>query len=282
MIIDTHLHLIYRNQLSYLWLKNVKVLDKDATYDDYRRTARRVGISGALHMEVDVAEKDRDAETDMVRSIMNKPDSLLQGAIVSCRPESEDFAAWLEKQRERQEIKGLRRVLHVVPDEVSTTSTFRNNVKRLSDTGLTFDLCVRPEQLPLACKLVDHCPAVSFVLDHCGVPDIKNNSLEPWRTNIAELSMRSNVTAKISGVMAYADPDHWVLDDLRPYVEHTLDTFGFGRVIWGSDSPVCTLGGHLETWVAATHALVSGCSEDEKARLLHGNARKMWSLSGCA
>jgi len=279
MIIDTHLHLIYRKRLSYPWLRSFEFLDRDATYDDYQRIAKRVGIGGALHMEVDVADADRDAETDLVRSLMDTPDSLIRGAIASCRPESADFPAWLERQADRMEVKGLRRVLHVVPDEVSTSSTFRDNVKRLSDTHLTFDLCVLPRQIPLAIQLVDYCPQVSFVLDHCGVPDIKGGQFDSWSLSVTELSKRTNVTAKISGIMAYTSTDHWILDDIRPYAEHTIKAFGWDRVVWGSDSPVCTLGGNLETWVAATHALLTDCSSDEKSRLLHKNASILWRLS---
>jgi len=55
-------------------------------------------------------------------------------------------------------------------------------------------------------------------------------------------------------------------------------SFGWDRVIWGSDWPVCTLGGGLTTWVAATQALLAGASESERARLLSGNARRLWRL----
>ncbi|MFK7859620.1 MAG: amidohydrolase [Granulosicoccus sp.] len=279
MIIDTHLHLIYRDLLSYPWLENIEALNNDATYDDYQRVAKRVGIGAAVHMEVDVADVDRDAETDLVRSLMDSPDSLIKGAIASCRPESDDFAAWLDKQLEREEVMGIRRVLHVAPDDLSTSNRFRDNVKRLSDTQLTFDLCVLPTQMLQAIELVDHCPQVSFILDHCGVPDIKGGAFDPWSSQITQLSKRTNVTAKISGVMAYTDTDNWVLDDIRPYVEHTIKAFGWDRVIWGSDSPVCTLAGQLETWVAATHALLTDCSPDERDKLLWRNASSLWNIN---
>lgn len=279
MIFDTHLHLIYLDKLSYPWLNDFAALRRDATYDSYAVVARRVGINGAFHMEVDVAEKDIEAETAMVAALMSSDDCLLQGAISSCRPESSDFPHFLERQIERKEVKGFRRVLHVVADELSTTRVFRDNVKRLSGTGLTFDLCVLPAQLPQAIELVDHCPDVTFVLDHCGVPDIKAQSLEPWSTHMKDLAQRDNVVAKISGVVAYGNPDTWSLDTIRPYVEYTIETFGWRRVVWGSDSPVCTLAGSIETWVAATHALLQNCSEDEKAALLHKNATHLWSIT---
>jgi predicted TIM-barrel fold metal-dependent hydrolase len=279
VIFDTHLHLIDLNRLSYPWLEDFAALRKDATYDSYAITARRVGISGVLHMEVDVAEKDIEAETAMVAELMTAGDNLLKGAISSCRPESSNFPQFLERQQAIGEVKGFRRVLHVVPDEVSTTNLFRDNVKRLSGTGLTFDLCVLPAQIPLAIELVDYCPDVTFILDHCGVPDVSGQSLEPWTEHMKALAQRENVVAKISGVMAYGNPDTWSLDDIRPFVEYTIDAFGWKRVVWGSDSPVCTLAGRIETWVAATHALIDSCSADEKAALLHANATKLWSIA---
>ena len=94
---------------------------------------------------------------------------------------------------------------------------------------------------------------------------------------MAEIAKRENVTAKISGVVAYADPADWTVETLRPYVEHTILNFGWDRVVWGSDWPVCTLGGGLLSWVAATHALLAGTSNDERARLLSGNARRIWN-----
>lgn len=278
MLFDTHLHLIYMNKLTYPWLESTPALRFDSTYKSYQSIAHRIGITGALHMEVDVAEPDIEAETDLIAELMNSESSLMKGAISACRPEATGFAEFLERQQLRSEIKGFRRVLHVASDDTSTSSLFRDNVKRLSSTGLTFDLCVFPTQIPLAIELVDHCPDVTFILDHCGVPDITANDFESWSRQIDNIARRDNVVAKISGVVAYGNLDTWTIDDISPYVEHTIQAFGWDRVIWGSDSPVCTLAGHLETWVAATHALLEGCSAHEKAALLYKNAMTLWSV----
>ncbi|ESX90167.1 hypothetical protein X756_06315 [Mesorhizobium sp. LSHC412B00] len=95
---------------------------------------------------------------------------------------------------------------------------------------------------------------------------------------MTEIARRPNVIGKISGVVAYADAGSWTVETLRPYVEHTIGCFGWDRVVWGSDWPVCTLGGGLATWVTATHALIAGASPDERAKLLSGNARRTWKL----
>ncbi|MEM9578161.1 MAG: amidohydrolase [Pseudomonadota bacterium] len=278
MLFDTHLHLIYPERLSYPWLADFEVLNKPNRFEDYTRQAKRLGIGGCLHMEVDVAPDLIRAETGLVDEMIQAPESLMKGAISSCRPEADDFPAFLEWAKAQSAIKGFRRVLHVVPDELSQSGTFRDNVKRLSGTGLTFDLCALPAQLPLMAELVDHCPDVQFVLDHCGVPAIAAGEMSPWQEHIAALAERPNVIAKISGVIAYADQESWSLDDIRPWVDFTANAFGPDRLVWGSDSPVCNLGGGLETWVAVTRALTADWSGAERDALYHGTACRIWGL----
>ena len=149
-------------------------------------------------------------------------------------------------------VKGFRRILHTVSDDISQGPLFRENVKRLSGTRLTFDIVMHPRQAPHALALAELAPGVGFILDHCGVPDIKGGDFDAWRRGISDLAARPNITAKISGIVAYADSGTWTAETLRPYVEHVIDRFGWNRVVWGSDWPVCTLGGGLLAWVAAT------------------------------
>ena len=278
-LIDTHLHLVYRDRLSYPWLADAPPLNAEFPLELYAREARRCGVTDALHMEVDVAVSDIEAETRNVETLAATEGSLLRGALSACRPESADFPAFLERALANPFVKGFRRVLHVVPDELSESATFRTNLKLLSGTGRPFDLCVRADQIGKAIALADLAPDVQFVLDHCGVPDIKSRAEHPWRNSIIEIAKRPNVAVKVSGVVAYADGDSWTLDDIRPYVEHTIQSFGWDRVVWGSDWPVCTLTASLSTWVAAIQTLTLGCSEGERERLFSANARRFWRLA---
>jgi predicted TIM-barrel fold metal-dependent hydrolase len=277
-IIDTHLHLIYRERLSYPWLASVAALDRDFPYERYQAEARRCGVTDAIHMEVDVAASDIEAETRNVDALATGPGNLLRGAISSCRPEDGGFPEFLERQLANPFVKGFRRVLHVVPDEVSESDTFPKNVRRLAGSGRPFDLCVRPDQINKAIALADLAPDVQFVLDHCGIPAIKEHAEHPWRERIVEIARRPNVAVKISGVVAYADGATWSLDDIRPYVEHAIESFGWDRVVWGSDWPVCTLTASLSIWMAAIQAITLGSSPSERERLFSANARRIWRL----
>ena len=278
MIVDTHLHLIDLTALRYPWLAGVPALNRDHPYAEYAIQAHRADIEAALHMEVDVDQADIEAENSHVKAQSHQTGSLLRGAIASCRPEEPGFASYLERQRADPFVKGFRRVLHVMPDGLSEAALFRENVKRLAGTGLTFDLVVLPHQIPSAIALVDLAPDVQFVLDHCGVPDIKGAAEHPWREHMADIARRPNVIGKISGVVAYA-AGPWTVETLRPYVEHTIGCFGWDRVVWGSDHPVATTtGGTLTDWVNATRTIVSDATDDEKAALFFRNAERVYRV----
>jgi predicted TIM-barrel fold metal-dependent hydrolase len=100
MIIDTHLHIVDQSALRYPWLAGAPALNRDFFYEEYAREAKRGGISAALHMEVDVAPDDIEAETSYVAGKAREPGSLLRGAIVACRPEEAGFVDYLERMRE--------------------------------------------------------------------------------------------------------------------------------------------------------------------------------------
>ena len=276
--IDTHVHVVETNRLHYPWIDGVPALQRDFPFSEWQREALRCGITAALHMEVDVAEKYIEAETAMVGDLMREPGSIMRGAISACRPDSNGFAAFLDRQRANPVVKGFRRVLHVMPDDHSESAAFRAGIKRLSGTGLPFDFCVLPRQIPQAIALADLVPDVQFVLDHCGVPAIKDREMHPWKENVTEIARRPNVAVKISGITAYGNPDTWTVADMRPYVEHCITSFGWDRVVWGGDWPVVTLGSSLSTWVAATHALIETASHSEKEKLFSKNAKRIWKI----
>lgn len=277
MIFDTHLHLVNRSRLSYPWLSDAPALNRDWSYEAYEATALRIGITDVLHMEMDVAEADIDAETAYVASLMQRPGSLIRGAISAARPEAPGFAAWLERA-DRSVVKGLRRVLHVVPDAVSQSTLFRDNIARLGLAGLPYDIVMLARQLPLAIELVDACPDTVFVLDHCGVPDIEGGAFDGWAAYITDLARRPNVILKLSGITAYTGGG-WSLASLRPWVTHVLEQFGADRMVWGSDSPVCTLHSGLTEWVAASQALLADLSASERRAILHTNACRLWDIA---
>jgi predicted TIM-barrel fold metal-dependent hydrolase len=126
--------------------------------------------------------------------------------------------------------------------------------------------------------LISKCPDVAFILDHCGVPDVKGQALHPWREHIRELSKFPDVACKISGLVAYADPANWKADDLRPFVEHVIESFGWDRVMFGSDWPVCNLTAGYTKWVETLLTLTHSTGEVNQRKLFRENAIRAYRL----
>lgn len=271
-IIDTHLHLIYPDRFSYPWLSGAPAIDRPWHVESYWQEAAPLGIEAALHMEVDVAEPQIANETEFVLGL-----DRVVGAIASGRPEHSGFEAHLERMQALRRVKGIRRLLQGQPAELSQTQTFIDNVRLLPRYGMTFDICVKSHELMLAPPLIQACPGTQFVLDHCGNPKIAEAEWESWTTRLERVAELPNVVCKVSGILANVD-DTWTVDTIRPYVEFVIETFGWDRVVWGSDHPVVTLFADLTKWVNATTEIVSGASMAEQEKLFWRNAERVYRL----
>ena len=278
-IVDAHQHLWDLDLFNYAWLKDLPVLNRSFRMNDYCDATTGLGIEKSVHLEADVDEPFIVEETKHVLRLADRSDNPLEGVVACGRPESKEFKTYLERILGHAKLKGIRRILHTQPDDLGQSETFIENVNSLAGYGLSFDLCVLARQLPLAIRLVSRCPEVTFILDHCGVPQVREKILDPWRANIHSIAKFPNIFCKISGLVAYADPHYWTAEDLRPYVDHAIECFGWDRVMFGSDWPVCTLSASYQQWVDALVSLTRGAGEVNQKKLFQENAIRIYRLA---
>ncbi len=276
-LIDTHLHLIWRDRFGYGWTDGIPAL---ATGDFTPADAKALSggrVQGAIFMEVGLDDADYQPEARFVAGLV--ADGTLMGQIASCRPETDEgFADWIA-ECEGLGVVGYRRILHVVPDDMSQSATFRANIRRIGAQGRPFDICMLARQLPLAADLARACPDTQFVLDHCGVPDIAGGAFDSWRAEIEALAEIENIAAvKISGISAYAAPGTASFDTLTPWMDVVLEAFGPLRIVWGSDWPVVNLGSDMASWIDTTSRWLSRLTPAEQAQIAHQNARRIWKV----
>lgn len=280
-MIDTHVHLLEPDRFTYEWTKSFPTLSGQFDLSDYRNASHGSGIHAGVFVEVDCEESADEAR--YFCSLAEQPGSFIQAVVAAARPESPDFERNLEAIAHPR-LTGIRRVLHTQSDELSQASRFRENVSRLGGLGITFDLCVLQRQLPIALELVRACPHTTFILDHCGVPDIAHNDAPVgegflgWHRAIRDLAAEPNVNGKISGISAYAPAPLRNAQGLRPYTDTMLDAFGPTRLVWGGDWPVVNLGDGLLAWSAITRELFCGLTEAGRSQILIGNAKRIYRI----
>lgn len=278
-MIDTHQHLLYPTRFSYPWTAELPALQGAFELDRYQTQAEDCSITATLFMEVDVDERQSASEAQFFCGLADDPASKILGVIASARPEHANFQSSLDAIT-HPKLRGIRRVLHTQPDALSQASQFRKSVEQLGERGLTFDLCVLERQLLVAIELVDACPNTQFILDHCGVPAIAAKSSECWQAQIREMARRPNVACKVSGIILYGGETQRTASGLFPWFAHVVETFGWDRIVWGSDWPVCTLAVPLCEWLSVTHELLdlASASFEQRHAFLEANARRIYGV----
>lgn len=283
-IVDTHQHLWDVSKFKLPWIKPGDVLDAPHTPKEYAEAVKGLNVVKAIYMEVGMAEADQQREAEYVIDLCKSGATLTCAAVVAGNPASEGFADYVRQFRDSPYVKGIRHMLHVEGVKASDglKPEFLQGLRRLGELGLRFDLCIRPEELPIIDRIVGECRDTKFILDHCGNPRKSFSTAETaaWKNGIRRLADRSNIVCKVSGIVVNGfERGKWTPDELAPFVNTVLEAFGPDRVMFGGDWPVCTLTATFAEWVNALKQIVSHRPEEEQRKLFHDNAMKYYGLA---
>ena len=280
-IVDAHVHLVDLKRLRYAWMAGVPALNRDWSPADLTARAKPYEIGGYVFVEVDVDAPQHMDEAAWIESVA-KADPRLKGQVASLPLELGPSA--VEPQMAQlaalSTVRGVRRLIQDRPDpEFMIRPEFVAAVKLLPKYNLSFDICIKHPQFANTLELVRRCPDVSFILDHIGKPGIAAGLIDPWRAHIAEMARFPNVVCKLSGVTTEAGHKTWTREQLRPYIDHVIESFGFTGVMYGGDWPVCELAGHYQQWLATLEWATAGCSAGERRGLFRENAVRAYRLA---
>lgn len=175
-------------------------------------------------------------------------------------------------------LRGVRHIAQAEADDFLAREQVVRGIGTLEEFGLTYDILVYPRQLPAALSLVEALPDQAFVVDHMAKPRIADGVMEPWATHMRELARHPNVWCKVSGMVTEADWDAWTPGDLAPYLEVVFDAFGPGRMMFGSDWPVCLVAAEYGEVVALVDDFVRPLPGADRAAVLGGNAAAFYGL----
>jgi predicted TIM-barrel fold metal-dependent hydrolase len=204
-------------------------------------------------------------------------------------------------------LRGIRDALSSCSDPALTipgrytpgkykNEAFLAGVRRLGQRGLTYDSWHFHWQNTELAAVARACPETQVVLNHFGVPlgvgpwaDRRDEVLEVWKAGLAEAAACENVVAKLGG-MAMPDNGYGWHEAERPptsdaFVEaqawayhHTIEAFGPDRCMFESNFPVDKQSiGYRVLW-NGFKKLSAGYSDDERAALFSGTARRIYRL----
>ena len=278
-IVDAHHHVWDLSVHDQDWISGDELapLRRDFTLADLAPEARAAGVTATVLVQtITVPEETPEflalaADSDLVAGVVGWTD--LTAA---------DVAETLARLRAGSGGKHLVGIRHQVQGEPDARWLVRPEVLRglsaVADAGLVYDLVVKPHQLAAAVEAAERLPGLTFVLDHLGKPPIASGELSPWTRQIRRLAALPNTVCKLSGMVTEADWDSWTIAALAPYADTVLDAFGPGRLMFGSDWPVCRLAATYAEVIAVARELTAGLGPAERHDVFTGTAVRTYDL----
>ena len=283
---------------------------------DVRDVPAAVGapVEALIHVEASWHGPDPADETRWVEALPFGEDGTprLAAIVGHADPRAADFAATLDAHRAASErFRGIRCMAAWHPDPkvrnwsdgpgILRAPEFLRGFAALAERELTFDAYVYSHQLRDVRVLAEEYPDTTIVLDHfaplvgwlgpmgraTGQTDAERAEIfSHWQNALAALAEHRNVVAKLSGFafpalgLQEARIGRAALAELAaPLIDHTVDSFGGDRVIWGSNFPMDKA---ISTYVDVAGALADVLAPrgpDLLARVFRANALRAYRLA---
>lgn len=258
---------------------------RDYLIDEFAADAVRHGVVASVHVQANVAP---DAAWDEARwaADSGRRRGLVQAVVAFADLAGADIGDQLDRVMTVAAVRGIRQQLHwhprpdrsfaPVPD-LMRRPEWRRGLRALTTRGLLFELQVFPHQFGHAIALIDAFPDTRFVLLHAGMPDDQTpDAMAFWRRGMRRIAERPNVFVKLSGLGTFSrrcDFQEW-----QSVIEPTVDTFGPGRCMFGSNFPIEKLWTTYFNLVAVFRAAIRRYSPPEQAQILHDVATGVYHL----
>ncbi|MFN8007244.1 MAG: amidohydrolase family protein [Terriglobia bacterium] len=277
MIIDSHHHLWDLRLRKYSWMSaEVKPLHRNFLVDDLIQTIQPFPVSGTV-----VVQAHQSLEETKWLLQLATASNLILGVVGWVDLMDIHLAATLRELGKNPKFKGVRHLIQDEPDAhwVLQPKVIRG-LKLIHEAGLVYDLLVKPHQLDSVLKLLGKIPSMPMIIDHIAKPSIRSGSQEPWASQMRELAQFPNLFCKISGLITEADHEGWQVNDFAFYLEHILAIFGWDRICWGSDWPVCLLAGDYGQVLDLPRQILRSDGNDmEWDAFMAGNASRFYGLT---
>ncbi|GHB28504.1 amidohydrolase family protein [Salinicola rhizosphaerae] len=285
MRIDAHQHFWRYRASDFPWIDNAMgELKRDFLPPDLTAEREACGIEATIAVQA----RPLYQETDFLLDLAERDPSIV-GVVGWVDLLTDDLDTTLEHWH-GSPLCGFR---HLIQDEAAPGDYLRRQsvqrgVQQLQRAGWCYDVLITADHLPATLDFCRACDGHSLILDHLGKPDIRNHltpasraEFDDWRREFARLGELPHLACKLSGLITEADWQRWQPEQIHPYLDVALETFGDDRLLFGSDWPVCRVAGDYHNVFSLIDDWATARGLDREA-LFGGNAQRWYGLTPTA
>ncbi len=273
MLIDAHIHIYdpFRPQGVPWPPAKDRLLYRTVLPEHYRALAVPEGVHGGLVVEASPWTDDNHWVLDRVAA-----DPYMTGEIGNLVPGTVGFRDELTRLASNSLFRGIRRPC---PDPaLGDEDAYMRDLALLADLGLTLDVMVHGDWDAFE-RLAARFPDLSMVLCHLAHP--RTDGKEPdrvWAEGIRRAARHCNVYCKVSGVAESAVERPAPADTgfYAPVLDVVWDAFGDGRVVFGSNWPVCELATSFANVLRIAHEYVANRAAVVASNLFQANGERAY------
>jgi L-fuconolactonase len=275
LITDAHQHFWQLGRFEFFWMTPERqALRRDFLPSDLQPLLRRLGIDRSVVVQTHASH----AESLWLLELASAHD-FLAGVVAWTDLTSTGLGRVLDEFQRHPKFKGIRHPLEAEPDDSWVVKpSVIEGLRELERRDIPFDLVIFPRHLKYITEVRRCCPKLRLVIDHLAKPAIASGEFESWAREVENVAHLPEVWCKLSGMVTEANQQNWKPEDLKPYVDHVVRQFGYERVIFGSDWPVCVLAASYEQVVYALRYALGPLQEIEAARVWGRNAAAYYNL----
>ncbi|MCZ6795508.1 MAG: amidohydrolase family protein [Planctomycetota bacterium] len=275
--IDSHHHFWNIERFEYPWLQpKLGVLYRNYLPDDLRPHLERSGVQKTI--VVQAQPKTALEETCWLLELADKED-FIAGVVGWMDLTESHVDQFLDMFASRPNLVGIRQLADADADaDWQLRDDTLHGLEAVARHDLTYDLLLRPPQIMQVPVIAQRVPELKMVIDHVAKPPIKRGRQEEWLEGMKAAAALPNVYCKLSGLITEADWKHWKPEDLKPYVEKVVELFGFDRLMFGSDWPICLLAGSYERTHEALVEALDAFSDSERAKVFGETAMEFYGV----
>ncbi len=273
--IDSHQHFWKFDPVRDAWITDdMSTIRKDFFPSQLQPILAENGFEGCVTVQSDQSEDEN------VFQLANADQyDFIKGIVGWVDLQAGDIKEKLSYYRQFKKLKGFRHILQGEKQrDLMLQPDFLNGIGALQEFNYTYDILIYPDQLGFIKEFVKQFPEQKFVVDHLAKPYIKDGKIDKWKKEIEDVASFENVFCKISGYVTEADWHNWKNDDFRPYFDVVVDAFGVDRIMFGSDWPVCLLGGNYSDILNVATTYFSVFKKNEQDKIFGDNAIKFYNL----
>ena len=273
-MIDSHHHFWHYDPARHSWITDdMKAIRRDFLPGDLRPLLSQNNIDGSVVVQVEETED----ETLSLLSMANQHD-FIKGVVGWIHLQNPDLESRMEYFSTLKKLKGFRHIVQGEKPGFLLQTSFIKGVQALSRHHFTYDLLIHHNQLEEALVFVEQVPETKIVIDHLAKPSIATHDRKEWEKRMLMMAGHPNIYCKVSGMVTEARWPGWKYDDFVPYLDGVVNAFGTGRLMYGSDWPVCLVAASYEAQLSIVQKYFETFSAQEKERILGGNAERFYNL----